>query len=395
MGDRADAFHPKLWLVRGEGHLNVLSGSGNLTGDGLVHNDEQFEMYRLAAGTEVADGHEQRFADLTAHAIPLQEARGTAAWLTWRNQLQRRREISDELRRLDLELAADVAISREADKRRLCDDLFDLYEQTVAAKLRRRDGQRYVPTRFKQSIDRACHARNPVPTVTNICRHQTEGFDVILKENRPDLTVESLVVDKASLTTTSSPLRLVRRPSSGCGSFQRELAAPQHHRGGCGLCRPDRGAGDRQPPMGRPHDRQAGSLLRDPLQAAARGPARAAPLEALVGVRAGLPRRALRPRAGLHPGAGSAGRRHRGGTGAARPAQECRPAAHARALAGAGRSAGSAGAACGGCSGAWRCSATPATTSPTPPTSTPVGTWANTTTPITMAMAGSSETSSA
>jgi hypothetical protein len=65
----------------------------------------------------------------------------------------------------------------------------------VAAKLARRAGHRYVPKRFKQAIDRARAAGNPVPTAANICRRRSEGFDVILAADRRDLTAEALVVD--------------------------------------------------------------------------------------------------------------------------------------------------------------------------------------------------------
>lgn len=179
MGRHAPDFHPKLWLVRGNEHLSVLSGSGNLTRGGLVDNQEQFEISRVAAGTEAAEAHEQRFLDLTAQSISLDELDGGAAWREWESQLRRRRQLADEIRRMDERLASrEVLTSRTADKLQLSDDLDDLYERTVAAGLPRRDGQRYVPNRFKQAIDRARAAGNPVPTVANICRRRSEGFDV-------------------------------------------------------------------------------------------------------------------------------------------------------------------------------------------------------------------------
>jgi hypothetical protein len=36
-----------------------------------------------------------------------------------------------------------------------------------------------------------------VQLVTRICRHASEGFDILLAHNRHDLTVEQLVVDAA------------------------------------------------------------------------------------------------------------------------------------------------------------------------------------------------------
>jgi hypothetical protein len=52
----------------------------------------------------------------------------------------------------------------------------------------------YRPNYFKRGLDDACVANNPVPFVARICRHATDGFDIILAARRPDLTVEALVV---------------------------------------------------------------------------------------------------------------------------------------------------------------------------------------------------------
>lgn len=54
-----------------------------------------------------------------------------------------------------------------------------------------------MPSRFKQAIDRVRNGADPVQLVTRICRHASEGFDILLAHNRPDLTVEQLVVDAA------------------------------------------------------------------------------------------------------------------------------------------------------------------------------------------------------
>lgn len=196
MGPEALRYHPKLWLVeRGDG-LQVMSGSGNLTRGGLVDNDEQFELLQFGGASAEAAEHEERFAVLTANAIPLEAAEKSPAWLEWKAQLRRRRQLDDERRRLDQKLASRVTASREPDKSLLLHDLYDIYERTVAARLPRADGLPYVPSRFKQGLDRARDANNPVPLVARICRRQSEGFDVILRADRPDLTVEWLVVDE-------------------------------------------------------------------------------------------------------------------------------------------------------------------------------------------------------
>lgn len=195
MGPRAPGFHPKLWLVRRPRELVVISGSGNLTKGGLVANVEQFEVLRLDDQSGAAEEQEARFDELIAEAQPLDEVEGSPTWRLWAANAAERERLDRQLRRLDAKLELVVPRTREDDKARLCADLLELYAQTVAAKLPRADGQPYIPHRFKQAIDRARAGGDPVLVVTRMCRRQTEGFDVILEANRPDLTVESLVVD--------------------------------------------------------------------------------------------------------------------------------------------------------------------------------------------------------
>jgi hypothetical protein len=195
-GHEALGFHPKLWLLRAGDELRVLSGSGNLTAGGLRDNREQFEV----AATDDPDLIEMqvvRYEDLTAGAAPLGRVKGTIAWDEWLRQGAERGRLGRELARLDEKLARSSSVDREADKRLLLADLNDIYTQTVAAAdIRRRDGQKYVPSRFRQGIGRAEENGDPVRLVFNMCRHKTEGFDVLLDANRPDLTVEALVVDR-------------------------------------------------------------------------------------------------------------------------------------------------------------------------------------------------------
>lgn len=195
MGVHAHAFHPKLWLVRSATELSVVSGSGNLTAGGLVSNVEQYELIETRIDSDVAAGHEQRFAAITSAALTLEEAEVSPAWYEWASQQKQRAQIRRQLRELDDKLAARKSGGRAQDKRALCDDLQELYEQTVLARLPGRDGRPYRPNYFKRGLDDACAANNPVPFVARICRRATEGFDVIRAAGRPDLTVEALVVD--------------------------------------------------------------------------------------------------------------------------------------------------------------------------------------------------------
>ncbi len=193
-GHDALSFHPKLWLIETPAALRVLSGSGNLTGGGLVENREQFEVFSTEDADEI-ELHRGRYEDLTAGAVPLEALKGTIAWNEWQSQKHERSRLMKQLARLDEKLAKSPSVDREAHKAHLLADLEDIYTRTVAANIPRRDGQRYVPNRFKQGIDRARVNGDPVRLVFNMCRHKTEGFDVLLSANEPDLTVEALVID--------------------------------------------------------------------------------------------------------------------------------------------------------------------------------------------------------
>jgi HKD family nuclease len=197
MGSEAAQFHPKLWLIRSTATLTVISGSGNLTAGGLVSNAEQFEVLQYPVDSEATEDHEARFEHLTSTGLPLGEVEKSPAWYEWTSQANARSQLARRLAELDDRLASRKAGGREEDKRLLCEDLYALYERTVAAKLPRADGRAYVPNYFKRGLDAACGANNPVPFVSRICRDQTEGFDVILAAGVRDLTVETLVVDEA------------------------------------------------------------------------------------------------------------------------------------------------------------------------------------------------------
>ena len=198
IGKHAKGYHPKLWLFRSDETLSILSGSGNLTGGGITTNDEQFEVIRLDVDSDEAKAHEERFAVLTARAVSLNDLEGTTIWAEWlavmKAQSAARRQIQQAAANFD---KREVILNRHEDKQKLLADLDELYDLTVAAQLPRKDGQPYYPTRFKQGVDRARDGGDPVELVTRMCRRQTEGFDVILNAERPELTVEYLVLDES------------------------------------------------------------------------------------------------------------------------------------------------------------------------------------------------------
>ncbi len=197
IGRAATSFHPKLWLCRTNDQLRVVAGSGNLTAGGLVGNQEQFEVLSLPSDSAEAQAQEERFALLVAGAVSLEEVEGSAIWHEWLAVRKHQQPLRSRLRQMEKNLnEREVKLSRAADKEVLLADLYDIYHRTLDAKLPRQDGGTYVPGRFRIGIDRAADGGDPVELVTRLCRVQTGGFDVILTADRPDLTVEALVVDE-------------------------------------------------------------------------------------------------------------------------------------------------------------------------------------------------------
>jgi HKD family nuclease len=197
-GANARAFHPKLWLGTTEDGLEILSGSGNLTAGGLQTNAEQFEYLRL--GPDEADllsQQEARFDGFARLAAPLVDVQETSYWREWERQMAARRALANEQRKLDDQLAAtrDVGVATE----QLYADLVGLFETTRAqVKIAAPGGgeRPYVATRFKQSIDRGHAEGLLVPAVARIVRSRTEGYGHLADARRPDLMVETLVLDK-------------------------------------------------------------------------------------------------------------------------------------------------------------------------------------------------------
>ncbi|HEX8744536.1 MAG TPA: phospholipase D family protein [Thermoleophilaceae bacterium] len=107
MGAQASRFHPKLWIVGCAHATHVLSGSGNLTGGGLIHNHEQFELLhlRLPNSKREAAAHQARWDGFFALGCPLADAVLSPAWGEWIAQQSRRRQLVEELAGLDRRLA--------------------------------------------------------------------------------------------------------------------------------------------------------------------------------------------------------------------------------------------------------------------------------------------------
>jgi HKD family nuclease len=197
IGARAHGFHPKLWLASCPGELHVLAGSGNLTAGGLRTNDEQFEYLRLTDDDiDLINEHERRFEAFADLAVPLSEVVGTTFWREWESQIVVRQQFADQERELDRRLALTAEASSAVAQ--LYADLLELYERTkVEVRIPGPDGgdRPYVASRFKQAIDRGLRDGTLVTVVARIVRERTEGFDHLAAANRPDLMVETTVLD--------------------------------------------------------------------------------------------------------------------------------------------------------------------------------------------------------
>jgi HKD family nuclease len=197
VGSRATHFHPKLWLVHSGESLWVLSGSGNLTAGGLRDNAEQFEVLCTPSDEHATiSAHEQRYRELTAAALSLQQVREMPYWRLWGQQIARRRALADEQQALDDALwrTADTDFAVEV----LYADLLALYERTKKeVRIPTGDGgtRPYVASYFKRAIDHSHGSGGPVPVVARMVKSPTEGFHHLAQARRPDLMVETLVVD--------------------------------------------------------------------------------------------------------------------------------------------------------------------------------------------------------
>jgi hypothetical protein len=79
-------------------------------------------------------------------------------------------------------------------------DALDLYERARReVTIPRRDGsrQKYAANRYKQKIERAYSERDLVSAIARIVSRRTQGFGHLEEANRPDLMVETLVLDSS------------------------------------------------------------------------------------------------------------------------------------------------------------------------------------------------------
>jgi hypothetical protein len=77
-------------------------------------------------------------------------------------------------------------------------DATEIYERArEEVTIERADGtrQRYAAVRYKQQIDRGYANNELVPTLARIVRRRTTGFGHLEDAQRPDLMVETLILD--------------------------------------------------------------------------------------------------------------------------------------------------------------------------------------------------------
>ena len=82
---------------------------------------------------------------------------------------------------------------------RLYKDALEIYERARAeVTIPRRDGtrQKYAPVRYKQQIERAYQNNELVPAIARTIKQETVGFSHLEAAGRPDLMLETLVLDK-------------------------------------------------------------------------------------------------------------------------------------------------------------------------------------------------------
>lgn len=81
----------------------------------------------------------------------------------------------------------------------LYEDALEIYERARAeVTIPRSDGtrQKYAAVRYKQQVERAYQNNELVPAIARTIKQPTVGFDHLEAAERPDLMLETLVLDK-------------------------------------------------------------------------------------------------------------------------------------------------------------------------------------------------------
>jgi hypothetical protein len=104
---------------------------------------------------------------------------------------------SDEMEVVKVAMAEDPVGTKSA-MAQLYADALEIYESARReVTIEKSDGttQKYAPVRYKQQIERAFEEDALVPSIARIIRKPTTGFGHLEKAERPDLMLETLVLD--------------------------------------------------------------------------------------------------------------------------------------------------------------------------------------------------------
>lgn len=141
--------------------------------------------------------HERRFDGFAQPAIPIADLRGTPFWSEWEKQVAIRQELVARESQLDEQLASHA--SADLAQAELYRDLQNLYERTKAEVRIPMPGGRdrpFIASRLKQAIDRGRRESTLVPVVARIVKDKSGGFQHLANARRPDLMIETLVLDE-------------------------------------------------------------------------------------------------------------------------------------------------------------------------------------------------------
>ena len=108
----------------------------------------------------------------------------------------------------------------------LYNDALEIYERArVEVTIPRSDGriQKYAPVRYRQQIERAYENNELIPAIARIVRKPTVGFGHLEQAGRPDLMLETLILD------TSKPYHRLFTPKTVDLAMQRMTEYYERH----------------------------------------------------------------------------------------------------------------------------------------------------------------------
>jgi hypothetical protein len=193
-------FHPKLWLGHTSDRLMVLSGSANLTTPALTQNKEQMELLGVAADSEAAVAHTDRFSQLTAGRLGLADLRSTPYWERWEAQQPELTRLFREQQDLADELSRSPGLPDPRHKA-LREALLRNLQETKDARIHVAGGRTWVPQRTINQVNDADDAQL-VPMLARIIKETKLGFSRLVEHGRDDLLFERLVLDESQIFHT-------------------------------------------------------------------------------------------------------------------------------------------------------------------------------------------------